>query len=76
MVQVFVIYFLDFQNNENNRIAKPCQLPIQGIIKLVFLLVPPEGLEPSSSVQKACRPTNSATDLLGNPPFIIDLFPS
>ncbi len=52
------------------------QLPIKGTIQLLILLVPPEGLEPSWSEQKACCPTNLATDPLGNQHSTIALIPS
>jgi hypothetical protein len=52
------------------------QLPSNASIHLLILHVPLERFEPSLSAQGACRPSNSATDPLGNPHSTIALFPS
>ncbi len=70
VLQVFVVYFLNFPKNKNDRSAKTDQYnSANGCITYViynFLHVHtlPEELELSLQAQQACHSTNLATDPL------------
>ncbi len=76
MLQVFVVYFLNFQKNKNDRTWKTDNYPPAKLSNNSYISCAARGVCTLVVSTETCCPTNSATDPLGNPHSIIALFPS